>query len=227
MHIPSTIVFFDLETGGLEPKHPIIQIAAVAVGRGWRELGTFQRKLQFAEHQCQREALEHNCYDAATWEREAVPTLQAVAEFGSFLNNHQTVEMVSKRTGKPYKVARLAGYNCESFDKPRIMELFRQSGQFLPADPRMLDVFQLAMWSFTFDGKVLPDFKLGTVARHLGVDASGAHEALADVRMTIDVAKRVRLGRELPVTDEDTSEADTSETNTSDAKAALAECAAS
>ena len=41
-------VFFDLETGGPERSHPIIQLAAIAVESG-KELGTFERKLAFNE----------------------------------------------------------------------------------------------------------------------------------------------------------------------------------
>lgn len=197
MHLPQTIVFFDLETGGLEPQHPIIQIAAVAVARGWREVESFQRKIQFAEHQCSPEALKINCYEPSAW-LDAIPLLQAVTEFGAFLNKYKTVELVSKRTGNPYKVARLAGYNSEAFDKPRIMEAFKSCGQFLPADPRMLDVFQLVIWSFAFDGITLSDYKLSTVSSHFGLALDGLHDALADVRLTAEVAKRVRLGRSQP-----------------------------
>ena len=36
-----SIVFFDLETGGLEPTHPDIQLAAVALDGEWNELESF------------------------------------------------------------------------------------------------------------------------------------------------------------------------------------------
>lgn len=198
MHLPSTIVFFDLETGGLELEHPVIQIAAIAVQRGWREVETFQRKIQFAVHRCTTQALEVNSYDEETWAREAIPPLQAVTEFAAFLSKYKTVEFTSKRTGKPYKVARLAGYNSQTFDQPRILGLFKQCGQFFPADPRTLDVFQLALWALAFDGVTLADYKLGTVAKHLGLATDGLHDAMADVRLTIEVAKRIRLGRSTP-----------------------------
>lgn len=185
----NTLVFFDLETGGLELNHPIIQIAAVAVGSDWKELETFQRKIKFDPARCAADALEKNCYDEATWAAEAVPVLQAVSEFALFLNEYKTVEMLSKRTGNPYSVARLAGYNCATFDQPRLMALFAANKTFLPADPRTLDVFQLAMWHFEMNGNRPADYKLATVAAKLGFALEGAHEAMNDVRMTVKITK--------------------------------------
>ncbi len=58
------VVFFDLETGGLEPeRHPIIQLAAVAVsGDLERELGELEIKLRFDPAHCEVEALRGNSF---------------------------------------------------------------------------------------------------------------------------------------------------------------------
>jgi len=64
-------VYVDLETGGLEMHHPVIQIAAVAVDGDWNELGAFQVKLFFDESKAEPEALRINRYDRSIWEHEA------------------------------------------------------------------------------------------------------------------------------------------------------------
>ena len=43
------IVFFDLETGGLETHRPITQIAAIAVDQQLNELDSFEVKIRFDE----------------------------------------------------------------------------------------------------------------------------------------------------------------------------------
>jgi DNA polymerase III epsilon subunit-like protein len=186
-----TVVYFDLETGGLESSHPIIQIAALAVRPGWEKAGTFQRKIQFDEAKADKQALDKNCYDPAVWRAEAIPARQAAQEFSRFLDGYKTIEMVSKRTGNPYSVARLAGYNSEGFDKPRLWAFFKGNDCFLPADPRTLDVLQMVLWTFEQMGVDLPNYQLATVARHLGIHYDEAHEALADVRMTVQIAQKL------------------------------------
>lgn len=44
-------VYYDVETGGTEPQHPTIQLAAIAVDGG-KELGAFEQKIQFDEAAC-------------------------------------------------------------------------------------------------------------------------------------------------------------------------------
>jgi DNA polymerase III epsilon subunit-like protein len=38
----------------------------------------------------------------------------------------------------------------------------------------------------------LPNFKLGSVAKHFGIDATKAHDALEDLFMTIEIAKELK-----------------------------------
>jgi oligoribonuclease (3'-5' exoribonuclease) len=55
-----SIVFVDLETGGLDPKkHPITQIAAIAVDEEFRELEVFEAKVIFSVLEGTPEALRN------------------------------------------------------------------------------------------------------------------------------------------------------------------------
>ncbi len=186
----NTTVVFDLETGGVEAKHPDIQLAAVAV-RGWEEIDTFERKLQFSVDSCDPEALEINSYDPAVWEREALPEARVVAQFAQWMRRHAVIHKVSKR-GNPYSVARLAGHNVARFDAPRLLAMFKRHGAFLAADAfRPLDTLQLALWHFAGREDEPENYKLGTLATALGIATDGAHDALADVRMTVQLAKAI------------------------------------
>jgi hypothetical protein len=221
------VIFFDTETGGLEPQHPTIQIAAVAVGSGWRELATFERKLQFSRAACSAEALDMNTYarcGQGEWDRVAVEPSVAVRDFGMFIAAHQSVTLKSRRTGRPYAVARVGGHNIAGFDLDRVAALFRKHGMFFAVDFRTaLDTRYGAVWHFerealrhrvgsaridatgirtdeacTFCGGAWPcdqgrpkDFKLTGLAEHFGIPTDGAHDALADVRLSIALARRL------------------------------------
>lgn len=186
-----TIVYFDLETGGLERKHPNIQIAAVAM-RGSREVGWLDRKIRFDEHGCDPEALEINSYDPDTWERDAVSEAVATHDFLSFLRTHSDTELTSKRTGRPYRVAQLGGHNIATFDIPRLRDMAGRA--FIPACwwyP--LDTYHRAIWWFQERGGDMPaDYKLTTLAEYFGIDAGDAHDALADVRMSAAIAEAMK-----------------------------------
>jgi DNA polymerase III epsilon subunit-like protein len=184
-------VFFDLETGGVKPEHPNIQLAAVAV-EGWVEVGTFERKIVFDPSMCEPDALAMNHYDHEVWMREAKPEAIVAEEFARFLEAHRSIKMISKKSGKPYSVARLAGHNAATFDGIRLKNMFGARGMFLPADPRTRDTCMRAQWYFDENGIEPPrDYKLATLCEYFGIDTAGAHDALADVRMCIALAKKI------------------------------------
>lgn len=189
------LIVFDFETGGVAEHHPNIQLAAVAVDAGWNEIECFQRKIQFDVTAAQPEALAINHYDAAVWEREAVPESQVVGEFGAFLNRHRSIEMTSKQTGKPYSVARVAGYNAATFDGPRLRQMFARHDAFLPAHPQVLCVMQRALWWLDETGESIDSLKLGNVCKRFGIEFPDAHDALADCRATVALARELRRPR--------------------------------
>lgn len=194
-----TAVYFDIETGGLEPHHPDIQLAAIAVDENsdarWAELETFEMKLEFDVSAADPKALELNHWTAEGWDQAESP-IRVVSRFTDFLDRHKSLEMVN-RFGRTYQVARLVGHNAASFDGPRLQALFRRHGRFLPADPRVRCTCQRALWWFDEhpDQPRPENFKLQTLADHFGIPVVMAHEALADVRLTIQLARALREGR--------------------------------
>lgn len=189
------IVFFDLETGGTDPRrHPIVQLAAIAVDPedDMRELETLEVKLRFDPAAADPEALRVNGHDPGVWAREAVEPSEAMKAFSDLLRRHATVQMVSRRTGRPYSVARLAGHNAAAFDKPFIDEWYRAAGEFLPAHPRVLDTHHLALWAHALhpEGAAPQSTALGEMIRLHNLAREGAaHEALSDVRATVALAR--------------------------------------
>jgi DNA polymerase III epsilon subunit-like protein len=188
-------IYFDLETGGVQEQHPSIQLAAVAIDDATgQELDSFEVKIQFDESQADPEALRLNHYDPEVWKKEAVPSCEAARRFSAFVGPHRSIEMVSKRTGAPYSVARLAGYNALTFDLPRLRALF--GTMFFPCSYHVRDVLQRAMFWFDENQpeKKPENLKLGTVCAYFGISADGAHDALVDVRLTAKLARALRNG---------------------------------
>ena len=186
-------VYFDVETGGLEPgRHPVIQFAAVAVAADWQEIEAFEFKLQFDPSVCDPSALEKNHYSADAW-RGSVARLVALQKIGDFMRRFSDVEKVSAK-GRPYSVARLAAHNAR-FDCDHMKALFAES--FLPAaiyEP--LDTLALARWYSSAHPSPPANHKLETLVEWLGLPPFEAHDALADVRATVAVARELceRLG---------------------------------
>lgn len=184
-------IYFDFETGGLQAHHPNIQLAAIAVDQDFSVLGEMECKIQFDESKAEPEALKINHYSPEEW-KNAVPERFALSKFAAFLEPFKCIPMVSKRTGKEYSVAKLAGHNAATFDGPRLKEAFQRNQIFLPADPRVRCTCQRAMWWFDERGERPADFKLETLCKYFGIDTAGNHDAFTDVRLTIELAKALR-----------------------------------
>ena len=185
-------VYFDLETGGLQPTHPTIQLAAIAIDDAGTEKASFEQKIAFAEADADPAALTLNHYDKAAWANAVTPAV-AAARFALFAKPYSSVEMISKRTGQPYNVAKLAGYNALTFDLPRLKAMFGTSF-FFPCSYLVRDVLQRVLFYFDErpDTKPPANFKLSTVAEYFGIAVDGAHDALADARMSAAIAVAIR-----------------------------------
>lgn len=184
-------VYFDFETGGILESQPNIQLAAVVIEDATGiEIDSFERKIKFDPALCDPKALEMNHYTAEAW-KDAIPVGQVVAQFSKFLFPHQCIEMISQRTGKPYSVAKMGGYNAQTFDWPRLKAMYGSS--FLPCSYHVRDVLQRAMAWFDEHGSAErpKNLKLSTVCEYFKIDSAGAHEALADVRLTAALARRL------------------------------------
>jgi hypothetical protein len=186
-------VWIDTETGGLLDTSPTIQIAAIAVDEQLRELAYFERKLLFDLKDADPEALALNSYDLAAWSIEAVDPAMACDDFAIFLAGYKDVKCVSKRTGRPYYVAQIAGHNAAKFDGPRLQRLFKQHNLFLPATFLAWDTLQRAAWYFfEHPGDRPENLQLPTLATYFGVPVGESHDALADARTALAVYKAIR-----------------------------------
>lgn len=179
-------VYFDFETSGLHAEAQNIQLAAIAVNEKWEELETFERKIKFDESKAEATALSLNHYNREVWEKEAMDERVVQGQFNEFLNRHKSITCISKRTQRTYKVARLAGHNS-SFDKDLLRKMYGEA--FCPAHPLVLDTMQLAMWHFQNKGPQSDKFTLTAILKHLQIPIPDAHDALADVRGSIALAK--------------------------------------
>lgn len=183
------LVFYDLETSGLDrERHSIIQLAAVAVDRDFRKLGRFERKLRFNVEAASPEALKLNSYSAKAWGRDAVPPARALGDFADWLREYADVELISKRTGKPYRVALGAGHNVRSFDHDWLRRAYKRHGLFLPMAYRPLDTRELAEWWQWQQPEGLENLQIGTLCAFFGVEVDGAHDAEADAEASAKLA---------------------------------------
>lgn len=177
------LVFFDLETSGLDhKKHEIIQICAIDGNTG----DEFSQLLDFDIDRADPQALESNCFNERRWNRYAVPAKEGLQNFADFVLDHATLDFKNK-AGKPYKLAAMAGYNVAGFDKFFLSEAFSKNRILFPGDYRMFDIYFLALWKFPD----LTSYKLSAICELLGIEHKDAHDAMGDVKATIEVAKAI------------------------------------
>lgn len=195
------LVFFDLETGGLDPKrHPIIQLGTLAVDAGLEPLEAFEVKVRFDPKRANRNSLRKNHYHAGIWANEAVEPVEAARLFTDFLRRHATAPMVAA-DGKSYKLAQLVAHNA-AFDGQFLQSWYEKLSLFLPAKRQVLCTMQRAMWFFSEEPAQKPpkDFKLATLCQRFGVPfhAAAAHDALADVTATLALYRRLLTAARSP-----------------------------
>jgi DNA polymerase III epsilon subunit-like protein len=77
--------------------------------------------------------------------------------------------------------------------------MYTRAGVFLGADPRVLDTMQLAMWWFHQRGMEPENYKLGPLCQYFGIPVGDeTHDALADVRLTVQLARKLQAEPVLP-----------------------------
>jgi DNA polymerase III epsilon subunit-like protein len=188
----SFTIYFDLETNGLEAHHVPIQLAAIAIDDATgAELSSFERKLKFNARESSLEALQVNHYDPAVWAREAKEPATVVVEFSEWAKPYACIEMTSKAKGTKYKVGKLAGHNVVAFDLVRLRGLY--GTRFFPFSYHTKDTLQRAVWFFDEHPEVKrpESLKLAVLCESFGLPVNGAHDALADVRMSAALARAI------------------------------------
>lgn len=197
------LIFIDLETGGGDPKrHPIIQIAAIAVDQQLEAIEAFEAKIQFNPKCASAYSLRKNHYHPGIWATQARESQIVAQEFASFLRRHASVPTLSSK-GDRYKVAQLVAHNA-AFDEPFLSTWYERLDQFLPARRQVLCTLQLSLWHFAISGDKAPaNFQLATLCAYFGVPfhAAAAHEALADVSATAELFRALASRVVRPVDD--------------------------
>lgn len=182
--------FFDLETTGTDPKmHGIHQIAGmIKINGETKERFNFKVRPKPGAIMA-KEALE---VGGVTEEQiMAYPPMNEVYR--------QLMKMIDKYVDKYNKQDKLflIGYNNSSFDNGMFRQWFSDNGD---------KYFGSLFWSNCEDAMVLataplmkvrhlmPDFKLKTVAKHLGieVDETKLHDALYDIELTEAIYNKCR-----------------------------------
>lgn len=183
MNSIAKLILIDTETTGLDAeRNGIIQIAG-SVRVGGKEVDSFNWQIApLPNDVIEPGALAVNGHTAEiikTWPNPA----QVKKEFESLLAKH------CNKFDKSDKF-HWVGYNAD-FDMRFVRAWFSKLGDsyfgswfwFPP-----LDVMSMAAWCLQGERHRLPNFKLGTVADHLGLKPAGdLHDAMADINLTWEI----------------------------------------
>ncbi len=193
--VEDRLVFVDIELASVGRRRVILQVAAVAVSRSMMELECFEAKIRLDEAKVQPRKVANRHFDLNQWREEGRSAKSVACDFAGFLTRHASTQ-VSGTDGRQLLVAQLVAHNAE-FDGVFLREWFERLGLFFPASYRVFCTLHRAMWYFHEDSSLPPpaDFKLGTLCRHFRVpfDESRAHDALTDVRATVELYRHMTM----------------------------------
>ena len=183
------IFFYDLETTGTNYlEHGIHQISGVLVIDG-----ELKGKFDFHVAPNPNKKIDPKALQVAGVTREQIMAYPPMEEV-----YRKVVEMLGKYVDKYDRTKKffLAGYNNASFDDNFFREWFRQNGDEYFGSwfwGNSLDVMVLASQYFAEERHAMKDFKLSTVARQCGIEVceESLHDALYDIRLTMEVYKKV------------------------------------
>ena len=182
------ILWLDVETTGLSPRrNGIISIAAFMMVDGVIDpvRGRFVAEMNPVGREIEDSALAVNGYT-----REQI---EAAKDWAGVAVDFVTW-MASFATEFPIQKAICGGY-YNSFDVGMIGNWLESTGLYLIGEfiePRLLDVCDMAKRSGHSSIRYLPNKKLGTVSKALGIDLGDkAHTAEGDILATIEVWKKL------------------------------------
>ena len=185
-------LYYDLETTGLKPeKHGIHQMSGKLVfdKDGARHVEEFNFKVRPNP----KALIDEEALNIAGVTKEQVlsyPPMEVV--FNQFIS---LLEIGCDRFNKSDKY-HLVGYNNRGFDDQFLRGFFLQNndnyfGSWFWSDS--IDVMVLASKFFEEDRHKMPNFKLSTVASHLGIpiDENKLHDAMYDIYLTEEILCRI------------------------------------
>ena len=179
------LLFFDLETTGVNPgKNGIHQIS------GMIEIdGVEQERFDFKVQPNPKAIIEQEALDVAGVTLEEVQAYPPMGEIYSKL-----VSMLSKYVNKYDKTDKffLVGYNNAAFDNQFLRGFFLQNGDNYFGSwfwANSIDVMVLASHHLAPRRHEMVNFKLGTVAKFMGVDVDNEslHDAFYDIYLTREI----------------------------------------
>ena len=180
LHLTRDLVFFDVETTGLNVvRDRIVQIALVKMFKNGQEPA-----------------------ELSTLVNPGIPiSEESMAIHGitpKDLANKPTFRQLAQKIWDFIGDADLAGYNSNRFDVPMLMEEFSRVGmEFDISKRRLIDVQRIFY-------KMEPRTLKAAYRLYCGAELTDAHDALADVRATIDVFKgQLRVYENKDMIDED------------------------
>ncbi len=175
------LAFIDLETTGTDPeRHEIVEIGCLIAkqvprpGKGptVEMIEAFDIKVQ-PEHieTAEPEALQINGYNSADW-------LFAVSL-------PQALKMLADKTGGAIMVAQNV-----TFDWNFLNKAFAKTGIANPMHFPKIDLISMAFAKLYHDERV-QRFGLGALTDHFGLKNDQAHTALADIKVTFEIYKKL------------------------------------
>jgi len=191
------IVWFDLETTGLSYAHDeIIQVAAVATygPPHFKTREKIEIKIKPSDAGVGRlnrliESGFPTVWDAETWEKvwERKEGLQRLA---NFFKRHADTTVLSRK-GRSYKICQVAGHNIAKFDVPMLFAHGKRYNIFMAIGPICLDTFQLASANKILFKEGPEKLTLEALCRYYGIPLGQLHDAVADVEMNIEIARKI------------------------------------
>ncbi|WP_067924064.1 3'-5' exonuclease [Alicyclobacillus shizuokensis] len=178
------LLFIDTETGGLNPdKHSLLQVA-MQLYDGENEHEPFTLFIKHEEYVVTEEAMRINGLSLSDINKYGFTPTEAVSQILSWIREMDL--MKEKPT--------LAGHNIH-FDRRFLQKLFRDGSCDLDNffSYRTLDTASVIR--FLKDAEILPaDFPDGLhdAAKALGIRVVDAHTAIGDVRVNIQLYKRLK-----------------------------------
>ena len=183
------LFFFDLETTGVDSKRNAIhQISGEIVIDG-KSIEKFNFHVR---------PFDDAVIDEKALQVGGVTKEQIMAYPVGYQAYQELIAMLSKHVDRYDRKDKLflVGYNNAHFDNQFLREFFLKCGDIYFGSwfwANSIDVMVLASWYLADERANMTDFKLSTVAKHLGIDVKDAdlHDAYYDIWLTKEVYKIV------------------------------------
>lgn len=191
------MLFLDIETARLDINAEITWLAGVITTPipELRIVTSFSQRIHFNPRKADEAALKTFRYDQQDWLTHGVELRDALEMFAAFtLLDKERFTKLDKK-GKPYELRRTAAFNAY-YDRDRLVNNLTREQVFWKGDISILDVKQLAQWSFHFHPHLLErpkDFSLSSLVSAFGipVEEELLHDPIYDCRLTIKLLRKL------------------------------------